>query len=643
MSQVLSKLAFGVFLCAIVASAGPVDFGLSEYNAALAARGLKTKIMAELSLDPPETFRIEPYRLGGAHVTGGDLRGLMYGLIEASEQIRATGRFAQVHRVPYAPVRGIRIFVHDWNLAKYPDDFWRGYFQMLARDRFNRFNLILLEPNPYPLLVALDSYPGVRVAGLSNDQRDRNLRALRFISQTAADYAIDFTLGIWDRPATSPPPEFEGLTHSNLGPYTHEALRKLLASCPMIRRLQIQTNSGDLDLYRDYALTALRETGRRVALDPRGSLQQAGFIFSAQRAGVALDLSSGSWPAGFEIDPPLDPGHWEFERHKLFYWLWGGLGYDPQTKPPKGENPAEYSAANRIIHLLIAAHLSDPNMYTWPLANPGTRTPYEAGASAGFKDDTRDEWSPVFSIPEAVGARLDGLASAKQTPLETADLLASAAGSLEKASDPDFQLLAGLARYHAHKQRAAYQLELYDRTQNDKEEPGASLDLARQELKGALADWALLEKLSGESEGEHPGIADVDLNLVAERRQQNRVGPARAIPAVPKPLPRPQSAHEPAKAFVPEQPLTLTLQIAAPKDVKAVRLHYRSTSPAALVRVLEKPGEASVSFTVPASDLRPNEDLIYYFEILGTGNGGWFEPDPLGALPHRVSAAMPAN
>ena len=79
------------FLVCTIAAAGPVEFGLAEYNAAVASRNLKWKVKYELSLDPPETFRIEPYKYGGAHVTGGDLRGLMYGLLEAADQVRSTG------------------------------------------------------------------------------------------------------------------------------------------------------------------------------------------------------------------------------------------------------------------------------------------------------------------------------------------------------------------------------------------------------------------------------------------------------------------------------------------------------------------------------------------------------------------------
>src|SRR6185436_11100384 len=66
---------------ASVHAAGPVDFGKAELDAALAERKLKLRVDTELSLNPPETFSITLYKTGVARVTGGDLRGLMYGLI----------------------------------------------------------------------------------------------------------------------------------------------------------------------------------------------------------------------------------------------------------------------------------------------------------------------------------------------------------------------------------------------------------------------------------------------------------------------------------------------------------------------------------------------------------------------------------
>ena len=69
--------------------AGPVDFGRQEFERALAERKIspkRYKIQTEVSTDAPESFRILPGR-----VTGGDVRGLMYGLLEAADQIRTRG------------------------------------------------------------------------------------------------------------------------------------------------------------------------------------------------------------------------------------------------------------------------------------------------------------------------------------------------------------------------------------------------------------------------------------------------------------------------------------------------------------------------------------------------------------------------
>ena len=111
--------------------AGPVDFGLNEVNAALASRNLKWKLKYELNLEGPDTFRIEPYGYGGGHVTGGDMRGLMYGLLEAADQIRATGRLTLMYSTPAIPLRAVRMFVSTGDLNKYSEDFWRDYFLRL--------------------------------------------------------------------------------------------------------------------------------------------------------------------------------------------------------------------------------------------------------------------------------------------------------------------------------------------------------------------------------------------------------------------------------------------------------------------------------------------------------------------------------
>jgi hypothetical protein len=594
--------------------AGPVEFGREELRAAFASRGMnfdRLRIRIELDQGAPETYRIERGR-----ITGGDLRGLMYGLLEAARQIRTSGRLLSAVGAPAVSIRGVRMFLHNQEFEKrwfYSEEYWKSYFRMLARNRFNRFNLVFAHQTnylapPYPFWVGLKEFPEVRAPGLSELERDNNLRALRFISNTAAEYGIDFTLGVWEHNIQPGMRSMvEGLTPDNIGPYSYRALKAILAACPAIRSVQMRTNSESgipkerqVEFYRDWVFRAIRETGRRVTLDLRGWAMQEGMMDAALGAGVPLRLSAKYWaehlgrpyqPAetwpgysyidflrrprrydfywevwalgsnrlllwgdpeyvrraaptftlcgssGFEIDAPLaqkgfgngpgEPGvfsaakkdlewwQWEFERYWLFYMLWGRLTYAPNTPgeiwlaelkqrfgPAAPDVLDAYRHASRILPEIVAAHLGDPNMYIWPEINPG-------GLIDSYMRVRPSDWRFIASIPEAVHNRLEHIASAKQTPEETAallnqyafDVLAAidrARGKISpdnrewRASEPDFLALARLARYHAHKQIAAEQLAEFDAVGGD-----APLANARRELEAAVREWQALVQVTG--------------------------------------------------------------------------------------------------------------------------------------------------
>jgi hypothetical protein len=130
-----------------------------------------------------------------------------------------------------------------------------------------------------------------------------------------------------------------------------------------------------------------------------------------------------------------------------------------------------------------------------------------------------------------------------------------------------------------------------------------------------------------------------DLRLLADlaREQAAQQRSAVDLPERAKGTP-PVWIHIPPASAPSEKPLTLTLtlQIAKPRTVSAVRLHYRPTDPAAATQVLELAAKPEVSFTIPASAITGNWDLQYYFEILRADGSGWFEPDPLTARPYWV-------
>ena len=71
------------------------------------------------------------------------------------------------------------------------------------------------------------------------------------------------------------------------GPHTQEALRKFLAACPLIRTVELRSDSSNVDFYRNYVFKALRGAGRRVALAPAGTLTGPAFLKGAAEAGDA--------------------------------------------------------------------------------------------------------------------------------------------------------------------------------------------------------------------------------------------------------------------------------------------------------------------------------------------------------------------
>ena len=462
-----------------LAAAGPVEFAQGELDSAMAERKLKWKNQVDLNLDAPDTFRIEPYSIGGAHITGGDLRGLMYGLLEAAEQIRATGHFTKTSGNPAASLRGVRIVLNA-DLEAAPEAFWNSYFRMLARNRFNRAHVVFQRIEaPY--------------------------RLPKLLSHTAADYGIDFTLGV-------------------AGDTSAEELAHMLILCPAVRGIALEGSGAQAAVF-----SALRVAGRRVTLDLDGATAQPAVLQEALASGIPVLRPAVAWPPSFEVAPPIDGA--DAAAHPLFYEVMGRLSYDPKPKP-------EHRAAREIGLWIAAAQQS----------NLGG-SDYVASAAEAARDHEKHIPSAKFTAPE-IAERLD-----------------AAAAQLAPAADADLRLLAGLAREQAAQLRSAGDLPLLAR--------GA---------RPAPSSWT----------------------------------------------------HTPPASAPSEKPLTLTLQIAQPKTVSAVRLHYRPTDPTAATQVLEVAVKPEVSFTIPATDITGNWDLQYFFEILHADGTGWFEPDPLTATPYWV-------
>jgi len=120
--------------------------------------------------------------------------------------------------------------------------------------------------------------------------------------------------------------------------------------------------------------------------------------------------------------------------------------------------------------------------------------------------------------------------------------------------------------------------------------------------------------------------------LVIARAGQPRPAPVSASGGKAR---RPGVTHVPPPRAEPGKPLTLTLKLKSGEGIAGIRLHYRAVNQLARFTTLEATPQRPV-FTIPGTDILPNADLMYYFEILDTERGGWFEPDPGISTPYYV-------
>jgi hypothetical protein len=161
-----------------------VDFGLEELKNALDEKaytenkGSATYIISVVvdTILQDQAYKIEKedHKIS---VFGGDKRGLLYGLLDLSEQIALKGDLSKVEaktEKPFIEHRGIKMNIAlDGRLPSYDDtgdaaqknisemwnmDFWIEYLDDLARNRYNI--LTFWSKHPFPALTKMKDYPG---------------------------------------------------------------------------------------------------------------------------------------------------------------------------------------------------------------------------------------------------------------------------------------------------------------------------------------------------------------------------------------------------------------------------------------------------------------------------------------------------
>ncbi len=351
---------------------GPAKIALPALEAALSQSSKSPQsVRLEIQSGKPESFSIR--KSGGAAViAAADDKGLGYGIHELAAQLATGGEVRDVARSPEVEIRSVALFLYNRDLERewfYSDDFWKRYFGLLAKARFNRITLVFGHQTSYfaplfPFLVDVPGYEKVKVPSLTPEDRRRNLAMLRTITEIAGEHGIRFDLGIWQQHAFLYGKNLvEGLPYEDLFDYNPKALAILLKAVPLIQGVQFRMNSesgieeDDQNRFYTAMTKAIVSVGRPVAIDYRAKGLRAETVSSAVSLGIRPTVSNkywrehmglpyqstridapdkarsyrryGYWDTLFQ-DRPYDVLHrmWTLGSHKIL--LWGSLEYARQ-------------------------------------------------------------------------------------------------------------------------------------------------------------------------------------------------------------------------------------------------------------------------------------------------------------------------
>jgi hypothetical protein len=352
--------------------------------AGLAARGAAATALARNKIPPPEgaeAFVIHRVRTGrkpALILCGADARGLMYAALEVARRVAWRGAspdaFADVRDVRQSPfIRERAVSIYTMHRAYfesrlYDERYWRKYFDLLAASRINSFVVIFGYENggfmapPYPYFFDVESFPEVRLTGITPKEQQRNVAAFRKMIELAHERGIAFTAAIWDHiyrggvqaggiPGASElagkpvPGLVAGLTAQNLAPYTKAALEKFLSVFPEIDGLQFRMHSEsglkpeEMQGFWREVFTLLKRLRPDLRVDLRAKDLPDAIIEDALAQGLRVRVATKFWME--QMGLPFHPTHINVEnqhdrrhgyadllrypqRYRVHWRLWNG-------------------------------------------------------------------------------------------------------------------------------------------------------------------------------------------------------------------------------------------------------------------------------------------------------------------------------
>jgi len=310
-------------------------------------------------------------------ISGFDDTGLMYGLLDAAESICRNSAnedlmssISEITEKPDVIERAISFYTMNrayWESRFYNEDYWERYLDLLAQNRFNSMVVIFGYENGgflapcYPYFFDLESFPDVRMVGITPYEQECNLKALNHLIEMAHARGIRFTVGIWDHiyrggvqgggiPGTRDAPDKPvaglvwGLTGENLISYTKTALAKFVTQVPDLDAIQFRMHNESglqkneqVDFWSD-VFKMMKETVPGLQLDLRAKELPEAVVQSALDEGIKFRITTKYWMEQMgmpfhptQINPEKSPRRHSYadmlrypQQYKIHWRLWTG-------------------------------------------------------------------------------------------------------------------------------------------------------------------------------------------------------------------------------------------------------------------------------------------------------------------------------
>ncbi len=307
--------------------------------------GEAEKLIKSLRIPPPEhpesllIHRVQWDDKNVLLISGFDERGLMYALLDVAERIGwAKDRDTPLSEVqdfeekPEVVERAVSKMVvnqSEFERFCFSEEFWDQYLDMLAKNRFNTFVLMFGYASSgyfapiYPYLFDVEGFPEIRVVGITEEEKLRNLEMLRMIIRKTHERGMQFTLALWTHISAGStayrtvqnktPGLVWGLTDDNLIEYTKKSFTKFLTLVNEMDAIQFRVHVEsavrlpDQISFWNIIHKVIKDSGIDIRIDMRAKGFTDDMIDAALDSGLDIRLTTKYW--GEQMGLPYHPTH----------------------------------------------------------------------------------------------------------------------------------------------------------------------------------------------------------------------------------------------------------------------------------------------------------------------------------------------